>query len=64
MNIYLQHPIHGTKVAICEMEVEHDERNGWKIYNPVTPSESEDAAPVNVLGLKRKYTRKAVTEGA
>lgn len=68
MHIYLKHPVHGTKVAISDMEVEYDKQNGWVQYNPFTPSDSEEVAPVNTLGLKRKYTRKsieteAVTEG-
>jgi hypothetical protein len=37
-NIYLIHPIHGTKVAISDMEVEYDECNGWIRYNPETSS--------------------------
>lgn len=32
MNIHLMHEIHGTKVAISEMEAEADEKNGWKRY--------------------------------
>lgn len=64
MHIYLKHPIHGTKVAISDAEAEYDEQNGWTQYNPVTPSAAEEAAPVvNTLGGKRKYTRKAETEG-
>ena len=60
--IYLTHPIHGAKVATMELEAEADEINGWSRYNPDAP---EDAAPVNVLGTKRKYTRKVVeTEAA
>jgi hypothetical protein len=55
MHIYLQHPIHGTKVAISDMEANADEERGWTRYNPGTP-----LAPVNELGAKRKYTRKAV----
>jgi len=62
MNIYLSHPNHGCKVATMELEAEYDEKNGWTRYNPDTPSEPE-AAPVNVLEVKRKYTRKAATEG-
>lgn len=53
-----------------EMEAEYDEQNGWVRYNPDTPSDSEAAAPLNALGVKRKYTRRAaesvtepVTEG-
>jgi hypothetical protein len=65
MNIYLKHPIHGAKIATMELEAEADEVNGWTRYNPDTPSEHEDAAPVNVLGTKRKYTLRAkAIEGA
>jgi hypothetical protein len=49
-----------------ELEAEADEKNGWVRYNPDTPSEYEDAAPVNTLGTKRKYTRRVIegeTEG-
>ena len=63
MNITLVHPVHGAKVATMELEAEYDEKNGWTRYNPDTPSEPEEAAPVNVLEVKRKYTRKAATEG-
>jgi len=61
MHIYLQHPVHGRKIASMEAEAEHDEQNGWVRYNPDTPSEPEEAA--NTLVVKRKYTRKAETEG-
>jgi hypothetical protein len=61
MQIYLQHPIHGRKIASMEAEAEFDEQNGWVRYNPNTPSEPEEAA--NTLVVKRKYTRKAETEG-
>lgn len=61
MHIYLKHPIHGTKVAISNAEAEYDEQNGWTQYNPATLSEPEEAA--NTLVVKRKYTRKAETEG-
>ncbi len=62
MNIYLTHPVHGAKVAISDAEAEYDEQSGWTRYNPDAP---EDAAPVNALGTKRKYTRKVVeTEAA
>ena len=57
--IYLEHPIHGAKVATMDIEAEVDERNGWTRYNPDTPSEPE-AAPVNVLEVKRR--RKTIDE--
>jgi len=65
MNIYLKHPVHGRKIATMEQEAEADEKNGWSRYNPDMPapvSEPELEPEVNALGIKRKYTRKAVTE--
>ncbi len=59
MVIYLTHPIHGAKVATMHLEAEMDEKNGWTRYNPDTSSEPE-AAPVNVLEVKRR--RKTTTE--
>ena len=47
------HPMHGAKIAISDVEIKEDEKNGWTRYNADTPVE---AAPA-----KRKYTRK-VTE--
>ena len=41
-----------------ESEAKYDEAHGWKRYNPDTPP--EEAAPVNELGTRRKYTRKEV----
>ena len=60
MNIYLKHPVHGAKVATMELEAEMDEQNGWTRYNPDTTSEPEEAAPVNVLEVKRR--RKTTAE--
>jgi len=51
--IYLQHPVHGTKVATLEMEAIYDEENGWTRYNPDTPSVSA-AADVNGLVSRRR----------
>ena len=59
--IYLKHPVHGNKVATMELEAVYDEDHGWSRYNPDMPdlvSEFE----TNALSIKRKYTRKAVTE--
>ena len=30
MNVILTHPKHGTKVAICQAEIDADALNGWK----------------------------------
>ena len=61
--IYMKHPIHGAKVATMELEALADEENGWVRYTLDTPPETvEEAAPVNVLEVKRR--RKVVTEEA
>lgn len=56
MIIYLEHPVHGRKIAYMEEEAVGDESHGWKRYNPDTPVKVEE--PVNEL--RRKYTRKEV----
>jgi hypothetical protein len=55
MNIYLEHPLHGQKVATMELEAEEDEKNGWVRYTLDTP-ENEVAEPVNALKRRRKTT--------
>jgi hypothetical protein len=52
MHIYLKHPVHGSKVAISDMEVEADVQNGWEVYNLDAPV--VEAAPVNELKRRRK----------
>ena len=58
MVIYLQHPVHGRKVATLELEAAYDESNGWERYDLETPLE-----PVNMLasvtpmaGRRRRVT--------
>jgi len=60
MVIYLSHPVHGTKVAISEVEAEDDEKHGWSRYNHDTPTE---AAPVNELARRRGRPPKYASEG-
>jgi hypothetical protein len=48
--IYLKHAVHGTKVAICDAEVEEDAKYGWTVYTHDTP---KVAAPVEEV-IKRK----------
>ena len=62
MHIYLEHDIHGRKIASMEAEAEFDEKHGWTRYNPEAPLAVEEAPTVNALEIKRKYTRRAVTE--
>ena len=58
--IYLEHPQHGTKVAVAEQEAEYDEQNGWARYTPgETQDGAVDSAPINQLarrGRRRKET--------
>jgi hypothetical protein len=52
MNIYLKHPVHGSKIATMEEEAEYDETNGWVRYNPDTPLVEPEA--INALKRRRK----------
>jgi hypothetical protein len=54
MIIYLKHPVHGTKIATMDLEASEDEKNGWVRYTLDTPSVTEEAAPINELGVKRR----------
>jgi hypothetical protein len=49
----MKHEVHGAKVANMEAEAVADEKNGWVRYTLDTLSE-EEAAPVNVLEVKRR----------
>lgn len=59
MNIYLKHPVHGTKIATLEMEAVFDEEHGWVRYNPKEPEKAEELEEefpivVNALQPKRR----------
>ena len=59
MNVVLVHPVHGAKVAINELEMEQDVKNGWTQYNPDT-SAQEVAAPEEKP--KRKISKKVTDQ--
>lgn len=70
--IYLQHPVHGFKIATMEMEAEFDEQHGWQRYDPDTPSAPDEVempeatapkveAPTNELEVKRRRGRPPVS---
>ena len=67
--IYLEHPVHGRKIAYMEAEAEFDEKHGWLRSKPMAepiieaPIQLEEAPPVNALQMKRKYNRKVVLQG-
>jgi hypothetical protein len=60
MQIYLQHEIHGRKIAYMELEAEFDEKNGWVRYTLDTPVE---AAPLEVK-RRRSRSPEVVEQGA
>lgn len=46
MHVMLVHPQHGTKFALSQTEIDHDENLGWMRYTDSTPAEqSAQAAP-------------------
>jgi hypothetical protein len=59
MEIYLKHPVHGTKIATMDLEAKFDEGHGWVRYNPDTPSAPAEVVPANELGVRR---RRKITE--
>lgn len=58
--IYLQHPVHGAKVATMEEEANHDEEYGWIRYNPSAPAPAPINEPAN--GMSRRRGRARVTK--
>ena len=61
MHYYLRHPVHGTKVAISDLEVAMDYENGWEEFDPSEPAvqDEEPASPEpvaagNELRARRK----------
>lgn len=55
MHIYLRHSVHGTKVAVSELEAEADEQHGWVRYEPVSdPADSAPTPDMNVMEIKRR----------
>lgn len=59
MNVVLVHPVHGAKIAMCDAEIEQDEKEGWTRYNEPTPVE---AAPVVDKPVRNKLTRKVTPQ--
>jgi len=62
--IYLRHPIHGTKLATMELEADADEQNGWVRFDPNNLDDDDDdilpepVVAVNVLAeAPRRRTR-------
>lgn len=61
--IYLQHPDHGTKVAISDAEAIYDEEYGWMRYNPAAPAPQPDmVGVVNGLAQRRRPRRQVEKE--
>lgn len=48
--IYLEHPVHGQKVACGDQEAAYDRANGWVDFDPAARiAEAAQAAPVEVV---------------
>lgn len=55
--IYLEHPVHGRKIATLEAEATADEAAGWTRYTPGKPKVSALETPteyVNTMDVKRR----------
>ena len=57
--IYLEHPVHGTKVATMDQEAEFDEQHGWSRYNPDALLDTEEvASAIEATPVVRRGRRK------
>lgn len=62
MHIYLKHSLHGTKVAISDVEADYDEKQGWVRYHPGECDDKINSLIDSVLKTKRPYNRRSVKE--
>lgn len=53
MHTYLKHPVHGTKVATLQAEVDADKENGWVEFDPNDRNKT-DEEPSNELRRRRR----------
>lgn len=53
MHTYLKHPVHGTKVATLQAEVDADKENGWVVFDP-NNRDKVDEEPSNELRRRRR----------
>ena len=62
--IYLEHPVHGQKVATSDAEARYDRANGWYEFDPNAPVVDEPPLVdlVNEMAPKRRSRRTAQTE--
>lgn len=60
MNIYLRHPVHGTKIAMIDLEADFDEQNGWVRYNNETLPDAEETVVSSVNTLEVKKRRRSI----
>jgi hypothetical protein len=49
MVIYLRHPVHGTKVAVAEVEALADEKHGWVRYTLASTDSLSRAATLTEI---------------
>jgi hypothetical protein len=56
--IYLQHPVHGAKVATLELEAEADEANGWVRHAPG----EQPPEPPNTMQRRKRPARTQVSD--
>ena len=64
MVIYMNHPVHGTKVATGELEAKDDEKNGWIRYEvSKTITKQDDPDAVVITGLREENRQKLSIKG-
>ena len=62
MNVVMVHPDHGAKIAMSDLEIEQDEKNGWTRYNRSTPAETVAAPEEKPKRRSRKVTEQPIEQ--
>ena len=67
-NIFLQHPVHGAKIATSDLEAQHDMENGWyesdSEMSADEATEPQDVAVLNALEQPKRRARRVRQESA
>lgn len=62
--IYLQHPLHGIKVAYTDAEIADDKKNGWREIQSednIQPEKPEDSVDINECPHCHKTFQRGLT---
>ena len=62
MNVVMVHPEHGAKIAMSDIEIEQDVKNGWTQYNSDTSAQEVTAPEDKPKRKPRKVTDQPIEQ--